>query len=501
MKSKKRGMYFTLRRVKNFMKELLRSKRAALGIGIIVIFSIIAAAAPIVTPNDPVYGYYVAADYARPQWFRYFPGGENLVENLQIIEDPEFNSRSSVYQWNFTSEKTPEDAGKISFRYNPVIGNGSIMIRYVRFNPFTPLGSIQIRLYKTFEYRYGPPPRFSCSISILTQGADKVPLNLQLIIRPVQNETPGYPPFWSVSISNDTAKWIKPSPLLDSYETEFKKRFGSRLSNPASIVFSEPGTYVYEITIQLYDKEEEPVDLRIYLDDIHLKIYGNAYGLLGTDHMGRDIFAQLVYGARISLVVGLLAAILSVVIGLIVGLVAGYLGGIIDEVLMRFTDALLVIPTLPLYIVLIAVIGPSLWNLILIIGMLGWMGFARQVRSVTLSLKERPFVEASRAAGASTSHIIFKHITPNVMTLVYVSLALSVPSAIISEAALSWLGLFDPSVMSWGKMLYYAQWNQGTRLWWWVLPPGLCIAALSLSFILLGYALDEILNPRLRLRK
>ena len=188
-------------------------------------------------------------------------------------------------------------------------------------------------------------------------------------------------------------------------------------------------------------------------------------------------------------------------IGLLIGLVAGYIGGGVDELLMRITDLLLVLPGLPLLIVLIAVLGQSIWNVILLIAALGWMGFARQVRSMTLSLKERPFVEAVRAVGAGSLYIIRRHILPNVMSLVYVALALSVPSAILTEAALSWLGLFDPSVMSWGKILYYAQWNQGTTLLWWVVPPGISIALVSLSFILLGYALDEILNPRLRVRR
>jgi len=129
------------------------------------------------------------------------------------------------------------------------------------------------------------------------------------------------------------------------------------------------------------------------------------------------------------------------------------------------------------------------------------MGFTRVVRSQVLSLKERPFVEAAKAIGAGKFHIILTHILPNVVSLVYVSLALAVPGAILAEAALSWLGLYDPHVMSWGRMLHDAQFEQGIEKWWWIVPPGLCIALVSLSFILLGYALDEILNPKLRRRR
>jgi len=173
----------------------------------------------------------------------------------------------------------------------------------------------------------------------------------------------------------------------------------------------------------------------------------------------------------------------------------------VDQVLMRFTDMLLVIPDTPLYIVLMAVTSPTVWNLVLLISVIGWTGFARVVRAQTLSLRERPFVEAAKAVGAGRFRIILRHIMPNVMNLVYVTLATSVPYAITSEAWLSWLGLYDPYVMTWGRMLHDAQATaQGIRMWWWVVPPGVCIAAISLSFILLGYALDEILNPKLRKR-
>jgi len=168
---------------------------------------------------------------------------------------------------------------------------------------------------------------------------------------------------------------------------------------------------------------------------------------------------------------------------------------------MRFTDLLLVLPGLPLLIVLAALLGASFWNVILILGLLGWPGFARIIRSQVLTLKERSFIEASRAAGSGMFHIISRHVVPNVMGLTYVNLALSVPTAIVSEAALSFLGLWDPTAISWGRMLFDVQNNGATASWWWVLPPGLSIAILSLSFVLLGYALDEMLNPRLRMRR
>jgi peptide/nickel transport system permease protein len=148
------------------------------------------------------------------------------------------------------------------------------------------------------------------------------------------------------------------------------------------------------------------------------------------------------------------------------------------------------------------VLGASINNLIILLGVLGWMGFARTVRSQVLSLRERPFIEAAKAAGAGRIYTMTKHILPNVMSLVYVTLATSVPGAVVSEASLSFLGFYDPKVMSWGRMLNAVQFEaQGAfDKWWWAIPPGLCIALLALSFILIGFSMDEVLNPRLRAR-
>ena len=226
---------------------------------------------------------------------------------------------------------------------------------------------------------------------------------------------------------------------------------------------------------------------------------GNQY-LWGTDLQGRDIFSQFIWGSRIALIVGFSVALLTVGIGLVVGLVAGYLGRKTDIVLMRFTDVILVLPLLPLLIILAAVLGSSIWNIILVIALLSWPGTARVIRSAVLSLKERPYIQSARVTGASSVRIMFRHLTPNVMPLVFLYMTFAVSGAILLEAALSFIGLGDPNTPSWGQMLSTVQQADLLRAYWWLLPPGLGITVLSLAFFLTGRAFEQIINPRLRTR-
>jgi peptide/nickel transport system permease protein len=224
------------------------------------------------------------------------------------------------------------------------------------------------------------------------------------------------------------------------------------------------------------------------------------YPILGTDHLGRSVWAQLVYGARISLVVGLAATLIAIVIGGLVGILAGYYGGLFGGLLMRVTEWFLVIPFLPLAIVLATILGASILNIIIVIGITSWPGTARLVRAQVLTVKERLYVERSRAFGASSGHLMARHVLPNVAPLILANLTLTVPVAILSETTLAFLGLGDPLRASWGKMLDDA-FSAGalTRdAWWYYLPPGLCILLVVLAFVLCGQALEEILDPRLK---
>ena len=223
---------------------------------------------------------------------------------------------------------------------------------------------------------------------------------------------------------------------------------------------------------------------------------------LGTDELGRDVFRETLAGAQVSLLVGLLATAISMIAGTTVGLSAGYSRGWLGGLMMRITDFFLVIPTLPLIIVLAAVVGQSLGVIIIVIGLTSWASTARIVRSQVLSLRERVFVERIRSLGATDLRIATVHILPNVMPLIFANTVLVIAGSILAEATLAFLGLGDPTHTSWGTMLHSAFTNGATSrgAWWYLLPPGIGIVIVVLAFTLIGYTLDRILNPRLRNR-
>jgi peptide/nickel transport system permease protein len=224
---------------------------------------------------------------------------------------------------------------------------------------------------------------------------------------------------------------------------------------------------------------------------------------LGTDYFRHDIFSELLYGARTSMIVGVFSAIIASVLGAVVGLYSGYAGGWKDEVIMRANDVVLSIPWLVLMIVVAALLKKiDLTGIILIIGLTGWSTTARMVRAQVLSLKERQFVERARAIGASDMAIIRRHIMPNAFPLVFANTILTVAISILSEATLSFLGLRPLGTVTWGTMLSRANDADAFQigLQGWIVLPGLCIVAVVLGFTLLGYALDDIMNPKLRKR-
>ncbi|MDR1943260.1 MAG: ABC transporter permease [Synergistaceae bacterium] len=272
---------------------------------------------------------------------------------------------------------------------------------------------------------------------------------------------------------------------IDARDIQFKRALRhSPFENMAPILFPSPGEYSLSL-----DGEGE----------VEMRIEGGRWGLLGSDQRGRDVAALLVRGVRVSLLVGIAATLISTLLGLSLGLLSGYAGGLTDSIIMRAVDVLLSIPTLPILMVLAGMWGKGLWNLVFILSIFSWMGTARTVRAMTLSLRDAPWVEGLRALGAKRNYILFRHLVPEALPLLLANVALGVPGAILAEAGLAFLGLSDPRLASWGRMLHEAHtfgaFTNGA--WWTVLPPGIGIAVICLLFMDIGRKLEEKADPRL----
>jgi ABC-type dipeptide/oligopeptide/nickel transport system permease subunit len=477
------GVRFNLRRLANAFRSLTRSRLAIVGIILLIIFTFSALVGPIAFPVDPQANTVSAPD-AQPEWISYFPEGFYLSRNMQVPSGTSLTTPSSLQQFSYAVNPASQ-LPQVSFSFSNTFGNVSSGLLIASSSAAVATAGVSTGF--VYPYR-GAPASFTAHGVFVAEGVSvSQPITVSFFI------TRGSAKTFSLGSFNLTQNGLHPTSDLITGSNSFE---GVQGSLPfAETVFANINNYTFGFTAKFYGAS------RLYVGTLRLLFYGTSFGILGTDSSGYDLFAQDVYGARSSLFVGLLAAAIGIGLGLFVGLVAGFMTGTVDQVLMRFTDMMLVIPALPLLLVLVGVLGPSLTNIIIIIGFLGWMGFARVIRSQVLSLKERPFIEAAKAAGAGTRHILSRHIFPNVVSLTYVNLALAVPAAILTEAALSFLGLGDPSVISWGQILY--RWETATAFatWWWVVPPGLAIALISLSFVLIGYSLDEIFNPRLRRRR
>lgn len=285
---------------------------------------------------------------------------------------------------------------------------------------------------------------------------------------------------------------------LRNYLDDFAYR--QDVSRPQVMIFSDSqqdsvlkGTYVIRETFYLFDSNDSVTNSGVILG-------GEVYGLMGTDELRHDLAIGILWGAPVALFIGLTVSIAGMIIGLIYGVIAGYKGNRTDEGLMRINDVFYSLPPLPLLIILSITVGKSIFLITGFLVIFGWVGMAKISRSIALQLKNLQYVEAAKLMGQSDRKIIFKHIIPQLLPLTFASIAISVPGAILGEAMLSFLGLGDPSIPTWGQILHDAN-SAGAAsrgLWWWIIPPGLMIAITGLAFVLIGNALDAIVNPRSR---
>jgi peptide/nickel transport system permease protein len=469
--SKDKRIIFT-RRIKQFWEEYRSKKIGMAGLGLLIMYFLIAIFAPLLTPYDPINQPRLAQSYAMPEWVRVFPQYKDLTTTKTI-----------AHSWGV-------DQGS-----NYVEGWGTIAT--VQYKA-TTLNLEQVILSSSFSYTEIAPNEFYTQFRYEVTGVHNLEYSLTLtMVTPEQKQYL----FWkTATLTQDQSESV----TLDSKDPLFIVRLGfeAATQNAGNVIFAQKGSYKLVLKMQFNPLTQSAI-ANVVIKNAKTVRLGQVHGILGADYFAKDIWSQLVYGAQLSLIIGILAASAGTVIGIFVGVASGYLGGIIDEISMRAVDILLCLPLLPLLLALVNLYGRNVYYIILFIAVFGWQGEARVIRSQTLSIRETSYVETARASGASGFYIMLRHIVPNIIPVAFAGMVLAVPSAVLFESTLSFLGFGDPRVPTWGKMLSYA-FNFGgfTNLaWYWIIPPGLMIIGLCLAFVFIGFAFDEIVNPRLRRRR
>lgn len=253
------------------------------------------------------------------------------------------------------------------------------------------------------------------------------------------------------------------------------------------------GAYNLHVTVETFNRND-------VVGRVKFVMGGTVFGYMGTDILGRDLAVGLLFGFPVALFIGLITSTLTTIIGSVLGVTSGYMGGRIDNVIQRTSDVMGNLPQLPILIFLVFLLGSNIWNIIFVLVVFGWSGLTILVRSMVLQAKEEQFIEASIATGASSRWIMFRHIFPQVAPFIFTQMIFYTPSAILAEAALSFLGLGDPSLPTWGQILERGYQTGAIFLgyWWWILPPGLLIVVTALCFVFLAQGLEPVINPRLR---
>jgi peptide/nickel transport system permease protein len=253
------------------------------------------------------------------------------------------------------------------------------------------------------------------------------------------------------------------------------------------------GTYSLLVRVEVFDQDDDA-------ESVKLVIGGEKYGLMGTDILGRDLAVGLLFGFPVALFIGFITSTLTTIVGSSLGIYGGYKGGRTDNLIQRVSDIMNNLPQLPILIFLVFILGQNIWNIILVLVVFGWSGLTILIRSMVLQAKEEQFIEAAIASGASDRWIMFRHIFPQVAPFVFTQMIFYTPSAILAEAALSFLGLGDPSLPTWGQILERGFQTGAIFMgyWWWIIPPGLLIVVTALCFVFIAQGLEPVVNPRLR---
>ncbi|MBN1858596.1 ABC transporter permease [Candidatus Bipolaricaulota bacterium] len=454
-----------------FWNEFRRVKFGTVGLALFAVFVLIVLFEPLLMPYPDANDRWRDMTYwldsprnAKPVWVNWFTSKDyavaDTIEPTSVTESQVGSLRMVMmeFEYDFHYQRPPADLQLVT----TLTGNASIQMELIR-----PDGASL-----NYQRATSSSGTRDIRVSVAQNLQDKV--------------------FRLASAYADPDVIASENPeTIDAMATMFAAAEPNmlRATNPLE------GTYICKLTVALTSADSR-------VDDAMLVIAGGVAGWMGTDASKRDIWSGLIAGTKWALLIGLVTSFVSVAIGVVYGVVAGYFGGWVDSMMNRIFEVFLSMPLLPILIVMGAVFKPSIWTMIIMMCLFFWVGPVKTVRSMALQIKENTYIEAAKALGASHGRIVFKHLLPQLVPYAFATMALSVPSAIVYEASISLIGLGDATVVTWGQILQDAYASgavlQGT--WWWVVPPGLAIALMGMTFAFIGFAMDTILNPKLRTR-
>jgi peptide/nickel transport system permease protein len=457
---------------KDFWSEYRRDGAGLVGIALLVIFFVIVAFEPLLIPfpeagkrwHDITY-WSDNPESAPPAWTNWFRSRKSAVQKM--LRDYEVSTEESdgvklvkrTFAYDYGYDLAPLD---VIAHYS---GTGDVPTAVSVLRP----DGLEIELFRG-QMSTGTKELVGISVDKDSSAA------VFEFIHDTESED---------VVSRLDADQMDPSIVL------FSRLEPGMLANPKPL----KGTYRFTLTTMILSDDRAA-------DDPYLVISGRVSGLLGTDNSKRDLWSGLVVGTKWALLIGLLTAFVAVGIGVVWGIVSAYYRGWVEVVMQRIFEIFANMPLLPLLIVISAVFKPSIWFMILVMCLFFWTGPVKTVYSMALQIKEETYIEASRAIGAKSRRIIFKHMVPLLVPYSFASMALYVPSAVVYEATVSLLGLGDAKIVSWGQILHDALRGGAVLngLWWWVVPPGLLIALVGMTFAFVGFAMDKVLHPKLRTR-
>jgi len=442
-------------------REFVKSRSGIAGIGILTCLIIMSVIAVITIPIDTFKQWNNPGNWVSypktsvPVWVNYFTT-EKIPEHI-VIEDPEIITKDGII--SLTSQQFMVDYDYSDFP------NGLIYEFDVEYSDSVLLNISVIKPDET-------------ELSLLSTALPYVDTKTQHHERifTTDNDIKKNLEFQSANLAAD--KNTKSSEMMI-----FSDKNGEVMN----------GRYLFLVNFYGINQQMEILDSKLIVG-------GKAFGMMGTDELRRDLIIGLLWGTPLALFIGIVVAVGSVAIGLIYGVYAGFKGRKTDESMMRFNDIIYALPALPFLIILAVTISNSIFLIIGFLMIFSWVGIAKVSRSMTLQIKIKQYVEASKIMGQTDSKIISKHIIPQLLPYAFASIAISVPAAITTEAGLSFLGLGDPTFPTWGQILHDANtFGAAARgLWWWIVPPGAMIAITGLAFVFIGNALDTIINPKLK---